>query len=189
MARLNRFMIDGPLFKFGIFSSHWMAGVCREHVARRPPNAAVHGKRSPRATGRYSAAMSAPLCRAIFPTMRWRVMRTFTPAWQAPVGCSAADSGCATGQGKQPTQNRLLCGDHIYVVFAKPPMAECCHWCDVSSHWSSLSNRFSGLKGLATKSFMPASWHLTRSSSKAFAVMAIMTRSCKPGMARSALVA
>lgn len=32
------------------------------------------------------AAMSAPLCRAILPTMRWRVMCTFTPAMQAPVG-------------------------------------------------------------------------------------------------------
>jgi hypothetical protein len=32
--------------------------------------------------------MSAPLCRAIDPTIRWRVMRTFTPAVQAPVGWS-----------------------------------------------------------------------------------------------------
>ena len=31
------------------------------------------------------AAMSAPLCRAISPTIRWRVMRTFTPGMQAPV--------------------------------------------------------------------------------------------------------
>ena len=34
------------------------------------------------------AAMSAPLCRAILPTIRWRVMRTFTPMLQAPVGRS-----------------------------------------------------------------------------------------------------
>lgn len=32
------------------------------------------------------AAMCAPLCRAIYPTIRWRVMRTFTPAVQALVG-------------------------------------------------------------------------------------------------------
>src|SRR5690242_350139 len=30
--------------------------------------------------------MFAPLCRAILPTIRWRVMRTFTPAVQTPVG-------------------------------------------------------------------------------------------------------
>lgn len=48
------------------------------------------------------AAMSAPLCRAILPTIRWRVMRTFTPAMQAPVVCSLCSVRTSTVQRGAP---------------------------------------------------------------------------------------
>jgi hypothetical protein len=101
-----------------------MAGVGREHVSEICPGAPFAARndhlvsidRGGECHGRPGvtpAAMSAPLCRAISPTMRWRVMRTFTPAVQAPVGMSIVPYSRQRGTDGEALRGRYFSIDTL----------------------------------------------------------------------------